>query len=329
VLGYVTRRLLVLLPTLIGVAFVVFILVRLMPGDPVTAMLGVEPSTPEQAAQLRDQLGLDEPIYVQFLYYLGRILQLDFGQSIASGQDVAAQILTALPMTIELAVASLLLAMLIAFPLGVASAVWRGSFIDAIARGLSVVSVSAPTYWVGLVLIYVVAVQLGWFPPSGSSGYTIIESIRLGLQTGDIGPLYLTLQHLALPALTLAIGEAGVLIRLVRSSMIDTLNADYIATARSKGLRELVVVIRHGLRNGLIPVVTVLGLQLGALLGGAVVTETIFAWPGIGRLVVNAVYSRDYPIIEAAVLMFGLIRILANFAVDLSYGVLDPRVRYS
>lgn len=327
--GYVARRLLALIPTLLGVSLLVFVLVRLMPADPVVAMLGVEPTSPEQVALLRHELGLDQPIYVQYLYYVQRILHGDFGQSIVSSQDVAGLILRALPATVELTLAALLIAMLIAFPLGIASAVWRGSFIDTVARGVAVMSVSAPTYWVALLLIYIVALQLGWFPPSGTGGYSVFNGINIGITTGDIRPLYVATSHLALPALTLAIGESGVLIRLIRSSMIDTLSADFIATARSKGLGEFIVVIRHALRNGLIPVVTVLGLQLGALLGGAVVTETIFAWPGIGRLTVLAVHGRDYPIIQAAVLMFGLFRIITNFAVDLSYGILDPRVRYS
>ena len=328
-LTYVLRRIFVLVPTLLGVSVAVFALVRLMPGDPVVAMLGVEPSTPEQAATMRHELGLDQPIYIQYAFFMQRLLHGDFGQSVISHQDVSQQILVALPMTVELAVAALLVAMLIALPLGVASAMWRGSPIDLVARGLAIISVSAPTYWVGLLLIYGVAVQLGWLPPSGNGGYSLFSAISAGFATGDVGPFIVAGSHLVLPALTLGLGEAGVLTRLVRSSMIDTLAVDFIATARSKGLAESRVVIGHALRNGLIPVVTVLGLQVGALLGGAVVTETIFAWPGMGRLVVNAVYGRDYPIIQVAILMFGLIRILANFTVDLSYGVLDPRVRYS
>lgn len=326
---YAIRRLVVLVPTLLGVSLVVFALIRLMPGDPVVAMLGVEPSTPEQAALIRHQLGLDQPTYLQYIYFLNRLVHGDLGQSITSHQAVSHDILVALPMTVELALTALLFAILMAIPLGVGSAVWRGSLVDAVTRGLAIVSVSSPTYWVGLLLIYLLAVQLGWFPPSGDGGYNLFAAVTIGFANGDVGPLILATSHLVLPALTLAIGEVGILTRLVRSSMIDTLGAEFISTARSKGLTESVVVIRHALRNGLVPVVTVLGLQLGALLGGAVVTETIFAWPGIGRLVVNAVYARDYPIIEVAVLMFGLIRILANFAVDLSYGFLDPRVRYT
>jgi ABC-type dipeptide/oligopeptide/nickel transport system permease component len=329
VAGFLLRRVLLVVPTLLGVSVIVFALVRLMPGDPVAAMLGVEPSTPAQAELLRRQLGLDQPEYVQYLHFLERLLHGDFGHSIVSHQAVSSLVLQALPMTVELALAALLIALLIALPLGVASAVWRGSVFDAIARVLSITSVAAPTYWIGMLLIYFVAVRLGWLPPSGGGDYNLFETMKIAVTDGNVAPLKSSLTHLALPALTLGFGEAGILTRLVRSSMIDTLGADFVATARSKGIAEVVVVVRHALRNGLIPVVTVLGLQLGALLGGAIVTETLFAWPGMGQLVVNAVYGRDYPIIQATVLMFGIIRVAASLLVDLSYGILDPRVRYS
>lgn len=317
------------MPTLFGVSVVVFGLVRLLPGDPITTMLGLQPTTPDQIARLRELLGLDQPPPLQYAAYVGRVVRGDLGQSIASGQDVASLVTARVPATLELTLLALALAALVAIPAGVLSAVRRGTGVDALARLAALVGVAAPGYWVGLLLIVAFAVQLNWLPASGYAGQPLWAATWSALQSGNLGPLWESLRYAILPAATLGFTQAAVLTRLVRSSMIETLGREFVRTARAKGLRERTVVYRHALRNGLIPVVTVLGLQFGALFGGAVIIETAFAWPGVGRLVVQSIFSRDYPVIQGAVLLFAVIRVVASLVVDLVYGVLDPRIRYA
>jgi peptide/nickel transport system permease protein len=310
---YVVGRLLQLIPLLWAVVTIVFILVRLVPGDPSLIMLGVE-ATDEQREAFRARLGLDQPMPVQYGLYLGRIVQGDLGRSIFYRRDVAGLIAETIPATLELALASLALAVLIAIPLGMIAAIYRGSLLDWLSTMLAVGGAAIPSFWLGLMLILLFAVWFGWLPASGREGPPwTVEGLR----------------HLFLPALTLGLALMASTTRLTRASMLEVLNDDYIRTARAKGLPGRVVILRHALRNALIPIVTNIGLQVGGLLGGALLIETVFAWPGLGRLGVDALLRRDFPLIQGVVVGTVAAFALVNLAIDLLYGVLDPRVRYS
>ncbi len=300
---YVGRRLLQLLPTLLGVTLVVFLLVRVS-GDP-SQLLLPESATPEDRELFRRQHGLDQPIAIQYLRYLGNIARGDLGRSIVDGSPAMALVLERLPATVELAVAGMLIAVLVGIPVGILSAVRRGSLWDRLAMLGVLAGQSMATFWVGILLILVFAVQLRWLPVSGREGWS----------------------HLILPAVTLSLYMLPLLARMTRSSMLDVWHQDYVRTARAKGLRDRTVVAKHMLRSALIPVVTVLGLQFGGALAGAIVTESVFAWPGVGTFVLDAIYKRDYPVVQAAVLVVATVYILTNMLVDLLYGVLDPRIR--
>lgn len=323
---YILQRLLLVFPTLFGVSVFIFALVRFMPGDPATIFIGVENATPEQVALVRSQLGLDRPLPVQYVRYVGRVLQGDLGNSFNSRSPVAQLIFERLPATIELGLSALLIALLIAIPVGVISAVRPYSWIDTSAMSAALVGISMPTFWTGLLLILLFALELGVTPASGR-GQPMAEAVT-GLFSGNAAILKKSLSHLILPAVTLSTALVGLITRLVRSSMLEVLHADYVRTARAKGLPERRVVLKHALRNALIPVVTVLGLQVGGLLSGSVITETVFAWPGVGRLVINAVLQRDYPVVQGVTLVFTVVFILVNLTVDLGYAAIDPRIRY-
>ena len=287
-----------------GVLCLVFFLIHLVPGDPVEVMLG-ESAQPADREALRQALGLDRPLLVQFGLYLSNLAHFDLGTSLHSQRPIAEILLERLPATLELALAALLVAVLIAFPLGVLSAVRKDSLWDHTAMGVSLAGVAIPNFLLGPVLILVFSLWLGWFPVSGREG------------AGS----------LVLPAVTLGTALAAILSRMVRASLLEVLHEDYIRTARAKGLPPRLVIWRHALRNALLPVITLLGLQLGALLAGAVITEAVFSWPGIGQLIIESIQRRDYPLVQACVLLISLSYVLVNTLTDLAYAWFDPRVR--
>jgi ABC-type dipeptide/oligopeptide/nickel transport system permease component len=312
VTAYIFGRLIQLVPLLWAGASLVFILMRLIPGDPAVVMLGAT-ATPEELQALRRSLGLDGPMFEQYLRYFGRLLQGDLGRSIFYHEEVGALVLGALPATLQLAAGALLLAVLIAIPLGSVAAVKRGGFVDRLSMVLAVAGASVPGFWLGVLFILVFSVQLRWLPSTGVGGPPwTLDGLR----------------HLVMPMVALAVGLLASTTRLTRSSMLDVLGEDYIRTAHSKGLRTWFVVMRHGLPNALIPIVTNIGLQAGALLGGALFIETVFAWPGLGRLGVDAMGRRDYPLIQGVVLLTMGVFATVNLVVDVLYARLDPRIRY-
>jgi ABC-type dipeptide/oligopeptide/nickel transport system permease component len=303
VLSFFLRRLLLAVPVLLGVIFAVMLTIELIPGDAVQLMLG-EHATKEAVAKLRDFLGLDKPLLVRYVQYLGKLATGDLGRSIQQNRPVADELAEAWPATLQLTVAALVLAALVGVSSGIVSAVWPNSLFDAVARLASLFGLSMPVFWTGLVLIVVFAFWLPWFPVGGTG----------------------TAAHLVLPAVTLALPSIAMVARMTRSSVLEVLREDYVRTARSKGVGEQLVVVKHALRNAAIPILTLLGLQAGQLMGGAVLTETVFAWPGLGRLMVKAIFARDYILLQGAVLVFALAFVVVNLVVDLSYGALDPRV---
>ncbi|HVL98910.1 MAG TPA: ABC transporter permease [Egibacteraceae bacterium] len=311
--GYVARRAVQAVVVMLGVSVLVFALVHLVPGDPIQAALGTR-YDPAIAEQLRERSGLDQPLVAQYFTWLGRALAGDLGVSFRSGQPVTATILGRLPATLTLAFAALVVALVIALPLGVISAVKQGSRTDYAATVFSQAGISIPDFWMGIMLILGLSLYLGVLPPSG---YVSILESPAGW-----------LRHLAMPAVTVGVVSGSVLTRFVRSSTLEALSQDYTTTARAKGLRERVVVNRHVLKNALIPVVTVTGLQLGFLLGGVVVVEVVFAWPGLGQLALIAVNRRDYPVLQGVVLVIAVLFLLINLLVDLLYAYLDPRIKY-
>jgi len=303
VLTFLVRRLLLAVPVLLGVVFVVMLTVELIPGDAVALMLG-EHATKEAVAKLRDYLGLDKPLAVRYVEYVGRLARGDLGRSIQQNRPVVDELADAWPATLQLTIAALLIATSVGVSAGVVSAVWPNSFFDAVARLGSLFGLSMPVFWTGLVLIVVFALWLPWLP------------------VGGVG----TPLHLVLPAITLALPSVAMVSRMTRSSVLEVLREDYVRTARAKGVAERLVVAKHALRNAAIPILTLLGLQAGQLMGGAVLTETVFAWPGLGRLMVKAIFARDYVLLQGAVLVFALAFVVINLAVDLAYGALDPRI---
>ena len=301
-----------LLPILVGISVVTFSLIRLVPGDPVIALLGMEAD--EAALQaLRSQLALDRPLVVQYFAWAGRILTGDFGRSIQGGRDVLSMLLGALGPTALLSLAALAVSLLIAIPAGIIAATRRNSLADYSASFIALCGLSMPSFWLGILLIMGLSIAVPIFPASGyvSPGQDPTAFIR----------------HLVLPAITLGAALAAATMRMTRATMLEVLRADYVRTARAKGLRERDVVWRHGLWNARIPIVTLLGIQLGQLLGGVVITETVFSWPGIGKLTVDAIFARDYPVVQGAVLVTATLFVLINLATDLIYTALDPRVR--
>jgi len=302
-LTFIVRRLLLAVPVLLGVVFVVMLTVDLLPGDAVTLMLG-EHATKDAVAKLRDHLGLDKPFVVRYLEYVSRVARGDLGRSIQQNRPVSQELADAWPATLQLTVAALVLAAVAGIVAGVASAVWPNSFFDALARLGSLFGLSMPIFWTGLVLIVVFSLWLNWLPVGGAGSLT----------------------HLILPAVTLALPSIAMISRMTRAAVLDVLREDYVRTARAKGLTEFWVLARHTLRNAFIPILTLLGLQSGQLMGGAVLTETVFAWPGLGRLMVKAIFARDYILLQGAVLVFALVFVVINLLVDLSYGLLDPRI---
>jgi peptide/nickel transport system permease protein len=307
VVTYVVRRLLVAIPTLLGVATIVFSLLRLLPGDPAVIIAGPT-ATPETIDHIREQLGLKLPLWQQYLGFLGRLARGDLGISTRTGAPVMNEIATRAPFTAELAIASLLIAIAVGVTAGVLAATRRNSAADLGLSGGAVFGVSMPTYWLGLMLIILFAVHLRVLPAAGA----------------DQG-----LVSLVLPAITLALFSMGLVARQTRSAMLEVLGQDFVRTARAKGAPRSAVLVRHALRNALLPIVTTIGLQFGFLLGGAVLTESVFAWPGVGRLLVDSIGSRDYPVVQGIVLLLSLVFIVINLLTDLVYALVDPRIRYS
>ncbi|MCY3835876.1 MAG: ABC transporter permease [Anaerolineaceae bacterium] len=312
-LKYIYQRLLLLIPMLLGVSIFTFGLLQIVPGDPITGTFGldVENMDDSQIERLREQMGLNDPIPVQYLRYLGRLLQGDFGRSISTRRPVSVDLVERYPATLLLALASLLIVVTISIPLGVISARYRNSWVDHIAMLVSLFGVSMPNFWVGIMLILIFALYIPVFP-------------SFGMRSGIEG----TFMSLVLPALTLGTSLAGFVTRLTRSSMLEVLSQDYMRTARAKGLTERASLIRHGLKNAFIPVITVLGLQFASLLSGSVVVERVFAWPGIGRFAVDAIARRDYPVIMGTVLIFATTFVFTNLILDILYVFFDPRIRY-
>jgi ABC-type dipeptide/oligopeptide/nickel transport system permease component len=306
VLHYVARRLVAAVPTLLGVSIVVFMMVRLLPGDPARIVAGLLASESD-VENIRHQLGLDEPGPVQYAQFLSRLAHFDLGTSVRSGQPVVNEVLARLPWTVELAATSIAVAAVLGICGGMVAALYHNRRLDVIMSALMLFGISMPVYWFGLMLIVVFAIKLQWLPAAGSQ---------------DPGAWIL-------PTLTLAAFSVALIARMTRSTMLEVLRADYVRTARAKGQLERAVVYGHALRNAMLPIVTVVGHQFGTLLGGAVLTETVFGWPGMGQLLVDSLFARDYPVVQGVVLTFSALFILVNLVVDLLYGVIDPRIQYA
>ena len=333
-LRFVLSRLLLVIPTFLGIILLTFILIHMVPGDPILLLLGDKVLDPTRHAEMLTQLGLDRPFYVQFLDYVWRVLHGDLGTSIVTKQPVLHEFLTLFPATLELSVCAMIFAVVLGLPAGVLAAERRGSVFDHALMGSSLAGYSMPIFWWGLLLILLFSVQLHWTPVSGriDIDYFFEDGTNFVLydawKSGDEGAFKSALSHLILPSIVLGTIPLAVIARMTRSSMLEVLGEDYIRTARAKGLSDLRVVSVHALRNALIPVVTVIGLQVGTLMGGAILTETIFSWPGVGKWIVGSIFSRDYPAVQGGILLIATLIILVNLMVDLLYGLLNPRIRY-
>lgn len=345
-LAYSLRRVLGLIPVLFGISFLVFLMLRLIPGDPAIIILG-ERATPQQLRVLRAQLGLDKALFLdfsgernifdtQYVTFMRRLAQGDLGASIIRKTDVTSELRNRFPATLELTLAALLIAVVIGVGFGVIAAVRRASLLDAGSVLLALLGVSIPIFWLGLMMQYLFAVWLRVLPisqrldPELSRGFSALTGMYVldGLLRGRPDVSWNALRHLIMPALALATVPMAIIVRMTRASMLDVLNQDYVRTAWAKGLSQRVVVLRHALRNALLPVVTVIGLQLGLLLSGAILTETVFSWPGIGTWLLQGVLGRDYPVVQGGVMFVAVIFVVVNLLVDLSYAFLDPRVHY-
>jgi len=333
-LRFILSRLLMVIPTFLGIILLTFLLVHAIPGDPVMMMIGDKVLDPVRHAALLHQLGVDRPLYVQFADYVWHVLHGDLGVSIQTKIPVLTEFLTLFPATLELSLCAMLFAVLFGLPAGIVAAQRRGGAVDHSVMGTALVGYSMPIFWWGLLLILVFSITLQWTPVSGriSDDYYFDDPTNFMLidawNSEDEGAFTSALSHLILPTIVLGTIPLAVIARMTRSSMLEVLGEDYVRTARAKGLSGLRVVSVHALRNALIPVVTVIGLQVGTLLGGAILTETIFSWPGVARWIVGAVFQRDYPAVQGGVLLVATLVILVNLTVDLLYGVLNPRIRH-
>ncbi len=333
-LNYILKRLIGLIPVLIGVLILVFLLIHFIPGDPAIAMLGDRASA-ERVEALRESLGLNAPLYVQFFRYVKQLLHFDLGRSIRSGNPVLNEISHRFPATLELSIWGMMFAIISGLPIGIIAAINHNSWFDNFSMIIALIGVSMPIFWLGLMFIWLFAVQLGWLPPS--------SRLTVGIKLNNITNLYVidsimqgnwkalvdSIKHLILPSIALGTIPMAMIARMTRSSMLEVLRKDYIRTAYAKGLNGRVVVYKHALKNALVPIITIIGLQFGILLGGAILTETIFSWPGLGKYLVDAIYARDYPIVQGGILFFALIFVLVNLLVDLSYTTIDPRIEYN
>lgn len=332
-LRYIGKRLLQLIPVLFGMTFIVFMIVRAIPGDPAKIILGQQ-ATKEAVAALRDSLGLDNPWYIQYFHYLGQLLTGDLGQSIKTGEQVATEIFPYLAATIELAVVAMVIAIVIGVNAGIISAWFQNSWFDYTAMILALIGVSIPIFWLGLMGQWAFSVELGILPTSSRfdsrnpveaiTNFYLIDTLIAGRFDQFID----VVKHLILPATALATIPMAIIARMTRSTMLEVMRADYVRTARAKGQKMSLVVYKHSLKNAVIPVLTVIGLQTGLLLGGAILTETIFSWPGIGRYIYDAISSRDYPVIQSGILIVAFMFVMINLLVDLLYSIIDPRIKY-
>jgi len=302
---YTLRRLLVALPSLLGVLIIVFLMVRLAPGDPAQLLAG-EFADAVTVERIRERFGLNDSYLVQFQRFLSGVVQGDLGRSTRTSRPVIQELVDFFPNTVELAVASIIFAMIVGIGLGIVSALKANTWVDALSMILALIGVSMPTFWFGLLAIRFFAVELPWFPVAGMG----------------------TFSHLVLPAITLGLSSTGIIARMTRSALLEVLSQDYVRTARAKGGNPRTIVFKHALRNALVPVLTVGGLEFGSLLAGAVITETVFTWPGVGRMLVTSILSRDYPVVQGTVLLIAVSFIIVNLLVDIVYGLIDPRIRY-
>ncbi|MCF8039565.1 MAG: ABC transporter permease [Desulfohalobiaceae bacterium] len=304
-LQYIIKRLLYTIPVLLGISLLLFFMLRMLPGDPAQVLAGQMASS-EEVEMIRHQLGLDRPVVVQYAHFLNRLAHFDLGRSARTQNPVIQEIWARLPNTLILAVLAISLACLLGIPAGVISALRPYSWLDYLMTSAALFGISMPVFWLGLMLVLIFSVTLHWLPAGGTG----------------------TWKHLILPSFTLAMFVVAFIARMTRSTMLEILSQDYTTTARSKGLTETMITVKHALKNAMIPIVTVIGLQFGMLLGGAVLTETVFAWPGLGRLIVDSILARDYAVTQGAILIFGLLYVMVNLIVDLLYALLDPRIRY-
>ena len=333
-LSFIARRLGLLIPTFFGVTLLTFALIRMIPGDPVEVMMGERRLDPLMHAEAMERLGLNKPLYAQYFDYIGQLARGDLGESLRTRESVWSEFTTLFPATVELALAALLFAGSLGLLAGVIAALKRGSLFDHGVMGISLAGYSMPIFWWGLLLIMFFSVWLGWTPVSGRidllydippvTGFMLIDT----LLADEPGAFVNALRHLILPAIVLGTIPLAVIARMTRSAMLEVLREDYVRTARAKGLSQTRVVFVHGLRNALIPVLTVFGLQVGALLAGAVLTETIFSWPGIGKWLIESIGARDYPVVQNGILLIACLVILVNFVVDILYGLANPRIRH-
>jgi len=332
---FILKRLGTVIPTFIGITLLTFTLIHMIPGDPIEIMAGERGISPERHAMLSAELGLDQPIWKQYFSYVGGILQGDLGNSLVTKKPVVEEFFELFPATVELAFLAALFAICIGLPAGIIAAVKRGSFFDHSVMGVSLTGYSMPIFWWALLLMLVFSVNLGWTPVSGRidvslwiehvTGFMLIDS----LLSDEVGAFGSAIHHLILPAIVLGTIPLAVIARMTRSSMLEVLGEDYIRTARAKGLAPWRVIVIHALRNALIPVITVIGLQVGILLSGAILTETIFAWPGIGKWLIESIGRRDYPVVQGGILIIATLIILVNLLVDIIYGVVNPRIRHA
>ncbi|SCY55831.1 ABC transporter permease subunit [Microvirga guangxiensis] len=334
-LRFFLTRVSLVIPTFIGITLLVFCLIRLVPGDPIETMAGERGIDPARHAELRAQYGFDKPVMVQYGLYIWRVLQGDLGQSVVTRESVLTEFLTLFPATIELALCAIIFALVIGIPAGIIAAVRRNSVFDHGVMGISLTGYSMPIFWWGLILILLCSVQLGLTPVSGRidvlyyiepvTGFLLIDS----LLSDDEGAFWSTVRHLILPTIVLGTVPLAVIARMTRSAMLEVLGEDYIRTAKAKGLPRFRIIALHALRNALIPVVTVIGLQVGVLFTGAIMTETIFSWPGVGKWLIEAIFRRDYPVLQGGALLLGILVMTVNLLVDLAYGLINPRIRHT
>jgi peptide/nickel transport system permease protein len=334
-LRYITGRLLGAIPVLFGITLIVFLFLHLTPGDPATVMLGAR-ATPAQVEALREHMGLNKPLFSQYLLFLGGLLRLDFGNSIMTGIPIATEIGSRWTASFELATTAMLMAVAIGVPVGILAAVKKDQWVDNLAMISSLIGVSMPVYWLGLLMIYLFSVNLGWLPPSGRlgvaegfsfkplTGFYVLDAILQlnGAALVDI------LSHLVLPAIALSTIPLAIIARLTRSAMLEVMSQNYIRTARAKGVLERWVILKHSLKNALLPVITIIGLQFGALLTSAILTETIFSWPGVGSWIYGAILARDYPVVQGGIVFVAVTFVVINLLVDISYAFFDPRIQY-
>jgi len=330
---YAIKRFLTIVPVLIGISLIVFSFIHLIPGDPAVAMLG-ERATPQRVAEVRAQLGLDKPLYTQYFIYVDKVLHGDLGASILRGDPVLRDLVRRFPATVELAISAILIAIIVGVPMGIISAVWRNSFFDGFSRLVALAGVSMPIFWLGLMLAWFFGVVLRWLPTGFRLGtdVTLVSVTNFYildcLLTKNAAALVSSLRHLILPAVALSTIPMAVIARMTRASLLEVLSQDYIRTAESKGLPQRSVILRHAMRNALLPVMTVTGLQVGRLLAGAILTETIFSWPGIGLWIYESIQARDYPIVQGATLFIATIFVMVNLITDVLYAAVDPRIKY-